>query len=390
MIGAGMAGRAHASGYRSAPAVFGPDLPAGAAGRHRRRARAVRRRHRPAVRLPARRDELAGRSPRRPTSTRSAWWWPTRCTARSSRRLLDAGKHVLCEKPLAPSVADGQAMVDRGRRSPTGSPRSASPSAGHRPSTRSASRSQRQPRPGPCTSAGTTGATTASTRAPDELALPGRPRLRGARRHRHPPGRPGRVPLRPGAGVQRRRADHRDPGPARPAGRGGRATPAASGQRRAGAGRERGRRDVHRRLRRRRGRHVLVSRVAYGHANALGFEVFCQRGAAAFDLNPAGGVHIADAAAATRRTVYRQVLIGPAHPYIARACRWTFPASATGRTTSSPSRRGPSWTDRRRGHGCRPARDLAHGLHNLRVARPRSRSASRRTSPVHARRRRTP
>jgi len=27
VIGAGMAGRAHASGYRSAPAVFGTDLP---------------------------------------------------------------------------------------------------------------------------------------------------------------------------------------------------------------------------------------------------------------------------------------------------------------------------------------------------------------------------
>ncbi len=27
VIGAGMAGRAHASGYRSAPAVFTPDLP---------------------------------------------------------------------------------------------------------------------------------------------------------------------------------------------------------------------------------------------------------------------------------------------------------------------------------------------------------------------------
>jgi predicted dehydrogenase len=31
--------------------------------------------------------------------------------------LLDAGKHVLCEKPLAPSVADGQAMVDRAEKS---------------------------------------------------------------------------------------------------------------------------------------------------------------------------------------------------------------------------------------------------------------------------------
>ena len=186
VIGAGMAGRAHANGYRAAPAVFGTEPAGGAAGRDRRRARAVRRRHRAAVRLPARRDRAGRRSPTAPDIDAVSVVVANPLHREIVEALLDAGKHVLCEKPLAPSVADGEAMVERAGRSPTGSPRSASRSAGRRPSTRSASRS----------TGGSLGPVRALQRAllvrlrlrpgrADELAVPGRPRVRGARGHRH-------------------------------------------------------------------------------------------------------------------------------------------------------------------------------------------------------------
>src|SRR5439155_26659839 len=73
-----------------------------------------------------------------------------------------------------------------------------------------------------------------------------------------------------------------------------------------------------------------VSRVAYGLPNALGFEVFCERGAAAFDLNRAAEFTIADQAAAGPVNGYRQVLIGPAHLIINRGLPCVFPRVAHG------------------------------------------------------------
>jgi predicted dehydrogenase len=111
VIGAGMAGRAHAHGYRSAGTVFSVGLPP--------------------VRLVSVADinqELAGDTARRYGFERSDTSWQavvqaddvdavSVVVANSLHReivaaLAAAGKHILCEKPLAPTSADAQAMID--------------------------------------------------------------------------------------------------------------------------------------------------------------------------------------------------------------------------------------------------------------------------------------
>src|SRR5262245_27804121 len=105
VIGAGMAGRAHAHGYRSAGTVFSPDLPS--------------------IRLVSVADinaDLAVDTARRYGFERSDTSWQdivaaddidavSVVVANSLHReivaeLAAAGKHILCEKPLAPTSAD--------------------------------------------------------------------------------------------------------------------------------------------------------------------------------------------------------------------------------------------------------------------------------------------
>jgi predicted dehydrogenase len=81
VIGAGMAGRAHAHGYRSAGTVFSAGLPP--------------------VRLVSVADINV-------VSVVVANFLHREIV----EALAAAGKHVLCEKPLAPTSADAQAMID--------------------------------------------------------------------------------------------------------------------------------------------------------------------------------------------------------------------------------------------------------------------------------------
>jgi predicted dehydrogenase len=75
---------------------------------------------------------------------------------------------------------------------------------------------------------------------------------------------------------------------------------------------------------------LSASRVAYGLANSLGFELFASSGAATFDLARAGEFGYIDDTAAGRTQGYRQVLVGPAHPYLTGGLPMDFPGVGFG------------------------------------------------------------
>lgn len=72
-----------------------------------------------------------------------------------------------------------------------------------------------------------------------------------------------------------------------------------------------------------------VSRVAAGHANSLIFEVFCENGAATFDQRRPSeiGLFLHDD---SRTDGYRQVILGPQHPYLAGGLAMDAPSVGFG------------------------------------------------------------
>ena len=343
VIGAGMAGRAHASGYRSAPTVFSTDLP-------EVRLVAIADAHEPFAVDTARRYGYA--------RAETNWQAIAEATdidavsvvvANDLHReiveaLLDSGKHVLCEKPLAPSVADGQAMVNRAqksdrvaavgftfRRSPAITAIRDQVIAGVLGPVRHFSghywcdygfaadapmswRYRGGPGSGALADIGThlvnvgeylCGPVESVRGTVLSTVIPDRPVALGAA-----VGHAAGVPV----------SDVREPVENED-------TATFTATFASGATGT-----------------FTVTRIAYGMANALGFEVFCERGAAAFDLARAAEFSIADQVAAQRgEWLPPGAASGQPTRTSAAACRWTSPASAMGRATSSPSRRAPSW-----------------------------------------------
>lgn len=73
-----------------------------------------------------------------------------------------------------------------------------------------------------------------------------------------------------------------------------------------------------------------VSRVAAGHPNGLQFEVFGTKGAARFSQAQPGeiGLHLHEGPTAERG--YRQVVLGPEHPYLAGGLAMDAPMAGFG------------------------------------------------------------
>jgi predicted dehydrogenase len=74
---------------------------------------------------------------------------------------------------------------------------------------------------------------------------------------------------------------------------------------------------------------LSVSRIAVGHPNTLKFEVFCERGAVAFDVSRAGEFQVA-----TGVDGFRRVVVGVDHPYIAGGLAMDATGIGTGHNDS--------------------------------------------------------
>jgi predicted dehydrogenase len=118
-----------------------------------------------------------------------------------------------------------------------------------------------------------------------------------------------------------------------------------------------------------------VSRVAYGLPNSLGFELFGETGAAAFDLARPAEFSFCDGAPPSVTQGYRQVLVGPEHPYVDRGLPMAFPGVGHGNTEFF-TYQARAFLEQVAGvQGLPPCSTFADGLHTMRLIQAVAESA---------------
>ena len=328
VIGAGMAGRAHAHGYRAAGTVFSAGLPP--------------------VRLVSVADinaDLAADTARRYGFERFDTSWQdvvkaddidvvSVVVANSLHReivaeLAAAGKHVLCEKPLAPSVEDGQAMVEAveaaGVVARVGFTFRRTPAIA---AVKEQIDSGRLGRPLYLDGQYWTdyGCDQDAPITWRYRGLPGSGALADLGSHLTDTAEFLLGPVESVTGADLRTVITERPVP----------VGAVVGHAKVEVGEERERVEnddwasFSARFASGAAGDLSASRIAYGHPNSLKFEVFCEEGALAFDVSRAGEFHVADGSAPG----FRRVVVGVEHPYISGGLAMDATGIGTGHNDS--------------------------------------------------------
>jgi predicted dehydrogenase len=109
-----------------------------------------------------------------------------------------------------------------------------------------------------------------------------------------------------------------------------------------------------------------ASRITWGHPNALGFELSCENGAATFELERMGEFTLFDSTD-SRNSGYRRVLVGPDHPYLTGGLPMDFPGVNYGQNDLFTIQARAFLEQVAGVENLPPCPDFAHGLHNLRI-----------------------
>jgi predicted dehydrogenase len=121
---------------------------------------------------------------------------------------------------------------------------------------------------------------------------------------------------------------------------------------------------------------LSVSRIAFGHPNSLKFEAFCEEGAVAFDLTRSGEFEIATTGLPEASRGFRRVLVSSVHPYIAGGLAMEGPGLGFGHNDSFVFQ-ARAFLDEVAGRDELPrCASFAEGLHNMEVLDAVARSAA--------------